>query len=78
MPDEVRDLARAQTRRAIERLTQWMESENAKASVSACSALLDRGWGKAPQTLNLDGVATVPLFTVGVMPSVSPDDKECG
>lgn len=49
--DEVRALARAHTKTAIERLAFWMTSDNAKASVSASQALLDRGWGKAPQAV---------------------------
>lgn len=48
---EVKELARKHTRAAIARLVFWMESENAKASVSACTALLDRGHGKPAQTL---------------------------
>jgi hypothetical protein len=32
-----------------------MRSDNAKASVSACAVLLDRGWGKATQPIDGDG-----------------------
>lgn len=46
---EVKALAKKHTAEAIERLVHWMKSENAKASVSACVALLDRGWGKPSQ-----------------------------
>ena len=46
---EVRQLVRAQTRKAIERLVFWMKSDNPKASVSACIAILDRAWGRPAQ-----------------------------
>lgn len=45
---EVRDMARAHTAMAIERLAFWARSNEPAASVSASNALLDRGWGKAP------------------------------
>jgi hypothetical protein len=44
--NEVRSLSRQRTKEAIERLTFWMRSDNARASVAAANALLDRGWGK--------------------------------
>lgn len=50
---EVRRLARAQTKAAIKRLVYWMKSENPKASVTACMALLDRGYGKPAQSVDL-------------------------
>jgi len=43
---EVKELARAFTSEAVERLADWMRSDNAKASVAASTALLDRGWGR--------------------------------
>lgn len=49
--DEVRELARQHTPAAIERLAFWLASDNAKASVSAASALLDRGWGRPAQAV---------------------------
>ena len=48
---EVKSLARDHTSEAINRLAYWMRSDNAKASVSACVALLDRGWGKPVQAV---------------------------
>ncbi len=48
---EVKELAKAYTAQAIERLAHWMQSDNAKASVAAANALLDRGWGKPAQAL---------------------------
>ena len=50
-PVEIRSLARAQTALAIRTLTGVCGSKAAPAAarVSAASALLDRGWGRAPQ-----------------------------
>lgn len=45
---EVREMARAHTATAIERLAFWAASNEPSASVAACNALLDRAWGKAP------------------------------
>jgi hypothetical protein len=46
-------LARKHTAEAVERLTHWMRSDNASASVAAANALLDRGYGKPAQVVNL-------------------------
>jgi len=48
---DIRSLARAQTALAIRTLTGVCGSKAAPAAarVTAASALLDRGWGKAPQ-----------------------------
>jgi hypothetical protein len=48
---DIRSLARAQTELAIRTLTGVCGSKAAPAAarVSAASALLGRGWGKAPQ-----------------------------
>lgn len=61
---EVRDLARKYTKDAIERLVHWMKSENAKASVVASQALLDRGYGKPGQAVELTGKGGGPLQAV--------------
>jgi Family of unknown function (DUF5681) len=49
--NEVKELAREFTIEAVNRLAEWMRSDNAKASVAACIALLDRGYGKPTQPL---------------------------
>lgn len=51
--NEIKELARLWTTEAIDRLVHWMRSDNAKASVAACSTLLDRGYGKASQEVNM-------------------------
>jgi hypothetical protein len=53
---EVAKLAREYTVEAIETLVKLMRKEKATdaARVSAISILLDRGWGKAQQTININ------------------------
>src|SRR3990167_6015681 len=48
---EVRQLARAYTETAIKRLAEWMQSDNPKASVAACVAILNRGHGMPHQSV---------------------------
>jgi hypothetical protein len=50
---EIRSIARSYTSSAIKTLVGVMRSENAThaARVSAANSILDRGWGKAPQSL---------------------------
>src|SRR5262252_6226016 len=52
---EVAAAARERTTEAIETLNKIMTDKDATASarVSAAVAILERGWGKAPQTVNL-------------------------
>jgi Family of unknown function (DUF5681) len=49
--DDVKALARQHGPAAVLRLVEWMKSDNAKASVSASQALLDRGYGKPTQPI---------------------------
>jgi hypothetical protein len=55
---EVKLLARQHTKEAVERLVYWMRSENPKASVTASQALLDRGFGKPAQSVQVTGDIT--------------------
>lgn len=55
---EVRELARQHTKEAIERLVFWLKSDNPKASVTAAMALLDRGFGRAHQSVEITGEVT--------------------
>jgi hypothetical protein len=61
---EVQNLARKHTKQAIKRLAYWMESDDPRASVAACQALLDRGWGKPTQATEFSGVNGVPIVPV--------------
>ena len=63
----MRNAAREHTVEAIACLAHWMKSDNAKASIAAANALLDRGWGKAAQPLSgQDGES--PIETRDVSP----------
>ena len=64
---DIRSLARAQTALAIRTLTGVCGSKAAPAAarVSAAQALLDRGWGKAPQPhTGEDGDIRVTVRTI--------------
>lgn len=54
-PTEIRSLARSHTEAALKCLAGIMNKQDAPeaARVSAANSLLDRGWGKAPQTTEL-------------------------
>ena len=61
---EIRSIARSHTRSAINTLVGVMRSRNAThaARVSAANAILDRGWGKAPQSLGNGDDGTLELI----------------
>lgn len=52
---EITDAARTASPEAIETLIRWMRSDKPQASIAACNALLDRGFGKAPQYIEHGG-----------------------
>jgi hypothetical protein len=53
---DVRDLARKHTAVAVETLAEIMNDIDApkSARVQAATSILDRGWGKAPQTIEME------------------------
>ncbi len=55
VPAEVLDACRALSLRAVETLRELLTSPNHAVRLGACSALLDRAWGKPEQTMNLAG-----------------------
>ena len=62
---EVRELARQQAPDAIAALVRiMMEGKSDAARVSAAVALLDRGWGKPKQEVEVQGDAANPLQTI--------------
>jgi uncharacterized protein (UPF0147 family) len=65
---EVMALARTYTKAAIETLATIMQDEAAPkhARVAAASALLDRGYGKPPQSLEHTGTGTVLQIVTGI------------
>jgi hypothetical protein len=54
--DEIKRLAKSHGPMAIERLAHWANSDNARASVAASQALLDRGFGKPEQAIEHSGM----------------------
>lgn len=58
---EIRDLARAHTTEAIETLVAILRNTKLPpaARVSAANAILDRGWGKPTQDMNVGGRMTL-------------------
>ena len=73
---QIRSLARSHTRTAINVLAGIMRSNEATpaARVSAANAILDRGWGKAPQAIeNGDG----PLELIHRIERVIVEPEKC-
>ena len=61
-PADLRSLARAHTELGIQTLAGIARNSTSDAArVSAVSALLDRGWGKAQQDGNVQGEVRVVL-----------------
>ena len=75
---EIRSVARSHTRTAINVLVGIMRSKDAPAAarVSAANAILDRGWGKAVQSLqNGDGGALELIHRIERV-IVSPENSD--
>lgn len=58
---EVKNLAKSFTYKAIMRLAELMDDSNGRTAVSACNAILDRGWGKPAQTVMSENDKPVEL-----------------
>ena len=58
---EVRDAARMYGEEAILKLAELMRGDDVRVSQSAAQALLDRGFGKPAQSLELSGDADNPI-----------------
>ena len=52
--EDVKEIARAATPRAIQRQIELMESEDENVALKATNSILDRAFGKPAQTLNTD------------------------
>lgn len=64
-PTDIRSLARSHTEAAINCLVGILHNSTSDpAKVSAANALLDRGWGKAPQPVDGDGEGGPVQLTV--------------
>jgi hypothetical protein len=72
--EEVRDLARQHCSTAINALVRIAtKGRNESAVVAAASALLDRGYGKPAQGVEVSGSEDAPLL-VKILRGVSMDD----
>jgi hypothetical protein len=62
---EIRDLARLYTNTAVKALVEvCARGKSESARVAAAQALLDRGWGKPQQDMNLNGAGVTLLQLV--------------
>lgn len=74
---EVLQLARDHSARAIGRLAEWMDSDNARASVMACNAILDRAFGRPTQPLSGDpDKPPIGFDAVDAVTKLSRKDRE--
>jgi hypothetical protein len=55
LPVEVREKAQSYTIECIEKLIEWVRSDNATASVRAAEVILNRGWGTPEVSVNHTG-----------------------
>jgi len=51
VPNEVRELARKNSVKAINRLVKLIDSEDEKVAIQASNSILDRAWGKPAQAI---------------------------
>jgi hypothetical protein len=75
---EIRSIARSHTRTAIKVLVGIMSSEAATAAarVTAANAILDRGWGKPPQSLQSGDGGALELIHRIERVIVSPENSD--
>lgn len=64
MPPEIKARLAELTPTAIDRLAEWMASDNPTASVQACRDILDRHYGKAAQSLSVTADVEATLIRV--------------
>ena len=76
---EIRSLARSHTRTAINVLVGIMRSKDATAAarVTAANAILDRGWGKANQAIEIGDESALELIHRIERVIVHPEDTDC-
>ena len=75
MSKEIKRLAKEKSPEALERLVEWMQSDNPKASVSACNAILDRALGKPKQAIVGGDEGDSPLRVEWPLPKTPLDQK---
>lgn len=72
--EEIKLLAQKHSKAAIARLAFWLKSKDPRASVAACTALLDRGFGKPAQALEHSG--TLNLTHEEMLAQLGENDPE--
>lgn len=71
---EVEELCRKHAPDAVGRLVEWMQSDNARASIAACTGILERGFGKPREYVEHTGrLAGGTTIQIGDLP---PDQRE--
>jgi hypothetical protein len=73
---EIRELARQHGSQAIERLVALMHSKNESVAVRAAEALLDRGYGRPMQGVELSEQEARPKHTAIQVTFVTPPKRE--
>src|SRR5262245_10188988 len=69
---DVKEAARTWSMEAIKRLAHWMRGNDARASIAAATAILDRAWGKPVQEIaGADGTAVIDLNIEVVRDSIA-------
>jgi D-alanyl-D-alanine carboxypeptidase len=72
---EIKELAQTYSAKALETLSAIMRnSDNDAARIAAAKELLDRGYGKATQSMEHTGANGVPLPTEFVIRFIGKDD----
>jgi hypothetical protein len=73
---EIRNLARDHGAKAIERLVALMDSKNESVAVRAAEALLDRGYGRPVQGMELSEQEAPPKHTLIRVSFVTPPKRD--
>lgn len=61
---EFRALCREHSDKAVATLAARLESEDDHAAISAAKTLLEHGWGKPRQSIDVEGSLTVPTVSL--------------
>ena len=70
---EIREAAQLHGGRAIAKIVELMDGDDQRISLAAAQALLDRGYGKPAQSVELSGDQDNPLLTGLMVTFVKPD-----
>jgi hypothetical protein len=74
--NEVRELAREHGPAAIIRLVELMKSEDGPTAIAACRELLNRGFGKPEQSINLPSGGSLVTVNIGAGPIRTADELQ--